>query len=67
MIRTKLQIIVFANTHDEILKKVNKLISEYLEMSMEHINDHADIEIEVRDAIESNEFSFEATAYIKIK
>jgi hypothetical protein len=34
---------------------------------MEHINDHADIEIEVRDAIESNEFSFEATAYIKIK
>jgi hypothetical protein len=67
VIRTKLQITVFANTHDEIIKKVNKLISEYLEMSMEHINDHADIEIEVRDAIDNNEFNFAATAYIKIK
>ena len=67
MIRTKLQITVFANTHDEIIKKVNKLISEYLEMSMEYINDHADIEIEVRDAIDNNEFNFAATAYIKIK
>jgi hypothetical protein len=67
VIRTKLQITVFANTHDEIIKKVNKLISEYLEMSMEYINDHADIEIEVRDAIDNNEFNFAATAYIKIK
>ena len=67
MIRTKLQITVFANTHDEILKKVSKLISEYLEMPMEYINDHADIEIEVKDDIDSSEFIFVATAYIRIK
>jgi hypothetical protein len=67
VIRTKLQVVVTANTHDEILRKVNKLISEYLEISMEYIHDHADIEIEVKDASESEEFHFTATAYIKIK
>jgi hypothetical protein len=67
VIRAKLQITVPGNTHDEILRKVNKLLSEYLEISMEYINDHADIEIEVKDAQDSNDYSFIATAYIRIK
>lgn len=67
MLRSKLQVTVFANTHDEMIKKVHKAVSEYLEISIEYINDHADIEIEIKNTEENNEFDFVGTAYIRIK
>lgn len=67
MIRSKLQITVFANTHDEMVRKVHKIISEYLEISGDYISDHADIEIDIKGAEDSNEFDFVGTAYVRIK
>lgn len=67
MLRSKLQVTVFANTHDEMIKKVYKAVSEYLEISKEQINDHADIEIEIKSTEEPAEFDFVGTAYIRIK
>jgi hypothetical protein len=67
MTRSKLQVTVFANTHGEMIKKTHKAISEYLEISKEHINDHVDIEIEIKGTEEGHEFDFVGTAYVRIK
>lgn len=67
MIRSKLQVTVFGNTHDQIIREVNRIVYEYLELSDGNINDHADIEIEVKDAGTQADHLFVATAYVRIK
>lgn len=67
MIRSKLQVTVFANTHDEMIRKVNRTVADYLELSIDQITDHADVEIEIKETIDNDDFDFIGIAYVRIK
>jgi len=67
VIRSKLQVTVLANTHDEMIRKVNRTIADYLELSIDQIADHADVEIEIKETVDNDSFDFTGIAYVRIK
>jgi len=64
VIRSKLQVTVFANTHDEMIRKVNRTVADYLELSIDQITDHADVEIEIKETIDNDDFDFIGFDYV---
>jgi hypothetical protein len=50
-----------------MIRKVNRTIADYLELSIDQIADHADVEIEIKETVDNDSFDFTGIAYVRIK
>lgn len=70
MVRVRLDIIVFGDTHSEVLRKVRNSLISYLELDESFVSDiaeYVDMEIEIANADLEDGYSYKATAYCKLK
>lgn len=70
MVRVRLDIIVFGDTHSEVLRKVRNSLISYLELDESFVSDiaeYVDMEIEIANAELEDGYSYKATAYCKLK
>jgi hypothetical protein len=70
MTRVKLDIVVFGDTHSEVLRKIKNSLMNYLEIDASFIGDiseYVDMEIEISNADLEDGYDYKATAYCKLK
>ena len=70
MTRVKLDIVVFGDTHSEVLRKIKNSLMNYLEIDESFIGDiseYVDMEIEISNADLEDGYDYRATAYCKLK
>jgi hypothetical protein len=70
VVRVRLDIIVFGDTHSEVLRKVRNSLISYLELDESFVSDiaeYVDMEIEIANADLEDGYSYKATAYCKLK
>lgn len=70
MVRVRLDIVVFGDTHSEVLRKIKNSLISYLELDEDFVNDiaeYVDMEIEIANADLEDGYSYKATAYCKLK
>jgi hypothetical protein len=70
MTRVKLDIVVFGDTHSEVLRKIKNSLMNYLEIDESFIGDiseYVDMEIEISNADLEDGYDYKATAYCKLK
>lgn len=70
MVRVRLDIIVFGDTHSEVIRKVRNSLISYLELDESFVSDiaeYVDMEIEIANADLEDGYSYKATAYCKLK
>lgn len=68
--RVRLDVVVFGDTHSEVLRKIKNSLSSYLELDgsfADDLDDHVDMEIEVKNAELEDGYAYKATAYCKLK
>jgi hypothetical protein len=70
MTRVKLDIVVFGDTHSEVLRKIKNSLMNYLEIDESFIGDiseYVDMEVEISNADLEDGYDYKATAYCKLK
>ena len=70
MTRVRLDIVVFGDTHPEVLRKIRTSLMNYLEMDegfTGDISEIVDMEIEISNAELEDGYDYKATAYCKLK
>lgn len=70
MVRVRLDIVVFGDTHSEVLRKIRNSLISYLELDESFVPDiaeYVDMEIEIANADLEDGYSYKATAYCKLK
>jgi hypothetical protein len=70
VVRVRLDIVVFGDTHSEVLRKIKNSLISYLELDEDFVNDiaeYVDMEIEIANADLEDGYSYKATAYCKLK
>lgn len=70
MIRSKLNVTVFGDTHSEVMRKIKNSLVTYLELEPSFIDDlskYVDMEIEIFAADLEDGYTYKAIAYCKLK
>lgn len=70
MVRSKINITVFGDTHSEVLRKIKNSLVSYLELRegfVEDMSEYADMEIEISNADLEDGYNYKAVAYCKLK
>lgn len=67
MIKTKFELVVFADNYNDALSRISKKLHEFLGDSDGATLDLVDMDVVVSDSNGESSFEFKVTAYIKLK
>ena len=70
MIRSRLNITVFGDTHSEVLRKIKNSLVSYLELiegTTQDLSEFVDMEIEISNADLEDGYNYKAIAHCKLK
>jgi hypothetical protein len=70
VVRSRLNITVFGDTHSEVLRKIKNSLVSYLELEegfIQDLSEYADMEIEICNADLDDGYAYRAVAYCKLK
>lgn len=67
MIKTRFELVVFADNYTDALSKINKKLSEFLGDTETYPLNLVDMDVIVTDSNDETAFEFKITAHIKLK